>query len=135
MYLAALLSSLPCFSGTKSCYELGYKGFVTDRTWNLETGFSQCALGDSRCHERGCARALEHGWAIKDARYCPGQQPALLWFGVAAIGMSLVVASGQKAEIQRAGCLCLLVLLPLLFLELFIVLVSFLFLGGFHNLR
>lgn len=72
---------------------------------------------------------------IKDARCYPGQQPALLWFGVAAIGMSLVVASGQKAEIQRAGCLCLLVLLPLLFLELFIVFVSFLFLGGFHNLR
>lgn len=72
---------------------------------------------------------------IKDARYYPGQQPALLGFGVAAIGMSLVVASGQKAEIQRAGCLCLLVLLPLLFLELFIVFVSFLFLGGFHNLR
>lgn len=92
-------------------------------SWRLDS--SRRVSGDSRCHGCGSARALGHRLAISDVRCCPGQQPP-----VGMPGFSPV----NRAEIQRAECLCLLVL-PLLFLELFIILVSFLFLGGFHNLR
>lgn len=87
-------------------------------------GLSQRGSGDSRCHH-GCG-CVVHRAQIGDGR-------CAVWPRCARCAPKVWYCSHRDVTSERrAGCLCpLLVLLPLLSLVLFIILMSFLFLGGF----